>query len=65
MDSETEELMKINNLIVETLHPDNLIAKIYNTYDFNNLSSNDKKIIIHKTNNFYKKNIIHPFRSNL
>jgi hypothetical protein len=26
---ETHELMNVNNLICETLHPDNLIAKIY------------------------------------
>ena len=44
---ENHETMIVNNLIVETLDPNNIIAKIYNS----NLTDNDKNKIIVKMNN--------------
>lgn len=42
------DTMVVNNLIVETLHPDNIVAQLYNS----NLSENDKNAIIISINKF-------------
>ena len=50
---ENYETMTVNNLIVETLDPNNIIAQIYKS----NLSKNDKnKIIVKMNNNIINKN---------
>jgi hypothetical protein len=51
---DTYDTMVVNNLIVETLDPDNIVAQLYNR----ELSENDKNTIIisiNKLTNNYKK----------
>ena len=57
---ENWETMKVQNLEVETLHPDNIIAKLYDT----KLSESNKQDIIkemnkaHRSNDFERLNLI-------
>jgi hypothetical protein len=48
---EDHNKMIINNLIVETLHPEHRLAKMYNTYHLDELSSIQKIYIIEELNN--------------
>ena len=43
---DTHEKMMIHNLIVETLHPEHRLAKLYNIYNFDKMSIKDQ---IHTT----------------
>lgn len=44
------EIIKVNNLNVETLHPNNLIARLYNNDKFQNMEHEEKKQFIKKFN---------------
>jgi hypothetical protein len=44
------EIIKLNNLNVETLHPNNLIARLYNNENFQNLEHEEKKSFIRTFN---------------
>ena len=46
------EKMNVNNMIVKTLHPENIIAKLYS----NNYSEIEKRNIIVKINECIKRN---------
>jgi uncharacterized delta-60 repeat protein len=50
--------MIVNNMEVETLHPENIIAKLYNEEKFSELHRNN---IIEEMNDCYKTNNIHKF----
>jgi hypothetical protein len=45
--------LTINNLVCETLHPNSIVAKFYNSC--NNISTTDKNKIINRINRTYKK----------
>jgi len=47
---DNHEIIKVNNLNVETLHPNNLIARLYNNDKFQNMEHEEKKQFIKKFN---------------
>ena len=49
------EIIKVNNLNVETLHPNNLIARLYNNEQFQNMDYEEKKQLIKKFNKRMEK----------
>ena len=49
------EIIKVNNLNVETLHPNNLIARLYNNEQFQNMEYEEKKQLIKKFNKRIEK----------
>jgi len=56
---EKHEKMSVNNMIVETLHPENIIAKLYS----NNYSEREKNDIIVQINKCMKTNDFNKWRS--
>ena len=52
---EKHDKMIVNNLICETLHPENKIAKLYNL--LKNLDDEEQKKVIHSLNEIGKKQI--------
>lgn len=56
---EKQETMTINNMIVETLDPENIVAKIYKA----DLNDTDKEIIINKLNKCIKENNINEYNN--
>jgi hypothetical protein len=54
---ETHELMTVNNMLVETLNPENMVAKLYNK----NLTPSQKQRLLKEmrlsTSHFTKKNV--------
>jgi hypothetical protein len=51
--------MMVNNLIAETLDPNNSIAKLYTIYNFNNLDDYNKIQLINNFNKYVKENKIY------
>jgi len=51
---EEHDKMVINNLIVETMHPENRVAKLYNTYHIDNLTLEQKVKLIRELNYIVK-----------
>ena len=56
---EKHELMRVNNLVCETLHPDNLIAKIYK----NRFSDDYNERVIHIMNESLNKRKLYEYKS--
>jgi hypothetical protein len=54
---EEHEKMIVNNMIVETLHPENRIAKIYRYFAENNITGNKKNECIEFYNNEFEEMI--------
>jgi hypothetical protein len=53
---ESHGIMVAQNMPVETLHPDNMVAKIYRDFNFNDMTLREKWAIIRKMNAlFYKE----------
>lgn len=52
---ESHGIMVAHNLPVETLHPDNMIAKIYRDFKFNDMTLREKWAIIRKMNALFYK----------
>ena len=52
---DNHEIIKVNNLNVETLHPNNLIARLYNNDKFQNMEHEEKKVFIKKFNKRIKE----------
>ena len=44
------EVIIINNMKVETLHPNNLIAKLFTNESFKNMDKKEKNVFIKKFN---------------
>jgi hypothetical protein len=49
--------MKVNNLTVETLHPQNIVAKVYRQVDFDNLAIDKKEIVVNFVHDILKRKI--------
>ena len=47
---EKHEFIKVNNLNMETLHPNNFVAKLYKNGEINNLDKNNLNLLIDATN---------------
>jgi hypothetical protein len=47
----------VNNLTVETLHPQNIVAKVYRQVDFDNLAIDKKEIVVNFVHDILKRKI--------
>lgn len=56
---EKHDIIDVNNMKVETLHPENIIAKLYNK----NLTEEEKNSLVVKINNCYKENNITEYNN--
>jgi len=52
---ESHGFMVAQNMPVETLHPDNMVAKIYRDFKFNDMTLREKWAIIRKMNVLFYK----------
>ena len=49
------EIIRVNNMNVETLHPNNLIARLYSNNTFKNMEKRERNVFIKKFNKVIKE----------